>query len=231
MSGMAPPDKRPLVPRDDHEKLEARRNDTGDPEATRLERLWAGEFGRAYAERNRVLDVRREAFWDRLLDVHNIRSVLEIGCGQGGNLAPIGRRLDPAEVWGVDVNETALARARENAPGVNVVLSRARRLPFRDGLVDLAFTVGVLIHQPEESLSLVISEIVRCSGRFVLWAEYHADATEEVPYHGEAGALFRRDYGAIFAALHPGLRVVEAGYLDRESGFDRATWQLLERAN
>ena len=198
-------------------------------EAARLEELWAGEFGGAYTDRNRILDERRAAFWNGLLERHPIRSVLEVGCGQGGNLAPIAEVLEPADVWGVDLNLTALARAREHAPGINVVIAKARRLPFRDGLVDLAFTSGVLIHQPEESLPTVIGEIVRCSRRVVLWAEYHAASTEEVPYHGEAGTLFRRDYGAIFAALHPELRMIESGFLDRDAGFDRATWQLLER--
>jgi pseudaminic acid biosynthesis-associated methylase len=198
-------------------------------EATRLESLWAGEFGAAYVERNPILDDRRSTFWDGILERHPIHSVLEVGCGQGANLAPIARRLAPADVWGVDVSEIALDRARVNAPGVNVVLSRARQLPFRDGLVDLTFTVGALIHQPEESLASVIDEIVRCSARFVLWGEYHADRTEEVPYHGEHGSLFRRDYGALYAKLHPELAVVEAGFLDQSAGFDRVTWQLLER--
>lgn len=198
-------------------------------EATRLERLWAGEFGSAYADRNAVLDERRAAFWDGLLDRHPIRSVLEVGCGQGANLAPIARRLEASDVWGVDVGVEALEHARAHVPGANLVCSPARRLPFRDGLVDLAFTVGVLIHQPEESVAEVVDEIVRCSRRFVLWAEYHAEQTEEVPYRGETGSLFRRDYGALFATGHPELAVVEAGFLDRDSGFDRLTWQLLER--
>ena len=202
------------------------------PEAddtTRLERLWAGEFGVAYADRNAVLDDRRATFWDGLLGAHPIHSVLEVGCGQGANLAPIARRLEPADVWGIDVAGFALERARLNAPGINVVRSRARQLPFRDGFVDLTFTVGVLIHQSEDSLPGVIDELVRCSARFVLWAEYHAPATEEVPYHGIAGSLFRRDYASIFAELHPDLRVVDSGFLDRDAGFDRVTWQLLER--
>jgi pseudaminic acid biosynthesis-associated methylase len=198
-------------------------------DATRLEELWAGDFGVAYADRNVVLDDRRAAFWDRLLEAHAIRSVLEVGCGQGANLAPIARRLEPADVWGIDVGNVALERARRNAPGVNVVLSRARQLPFRDRFVDLTFTVGVLIHQSEDGLPLVVDELVRCSARFVLWAEYHAPATEEVPYHGVAGSLFRRDYGAIFAARHPELQVADEGFLDRDAGFDRVTWQLLER--
>ncbi len=203
--------------------------DSEPSEATRLEELWAGEFGSEYADRNRVLDERRARFWAGLLERHEIGSVLEVGCGQGGNLAPIARVLDPADVWGVDLNLTALARAREHAPGINVVTARARRMPFRDGFVDLAFTVGVLIHQPDESLPDVMAELVRCSRRYILWAEYHAPTSEAVPYHGQESALFRRDYGALYSRQQPELTVVEDGFLDRDSGFDRVTWQLLER--
>ena len=213
---------------------DATRRETDMPErptaeTRRLEQLWAGEFGAAYIERNRVLDERRAAFWEPLLAEHAIRSVLEVGCGQGGNLRPIARVLDPRDVWGIDVNGTALAIARAHAPGINVVGSVARQLPFRDGLVDLAFTVGVLIHQPDTTLALVIAEIVRCSRAFVLWAEYHADATEEVPYHGVDGSLFRRDYGAIYHELFPELTVRAEGFLGPDEGFDRLTWQLLEK--
>jgi pseudaminic acid biosynthesis-associated methylase len=197
--------------------------------AMSLEQLWAGDFGTAYVDRNRVLDERRAIFWTELIRSFGIRSVLEIGCGQGANLKPIAGLLDPHDVWGVDINEDALALARLHAPGVNVVASRARRLPFRDEVADLAVTVGVLIHQPETTLPIVMAEIVRCSGRFVLWAEYHAPATEEVPYRGEAGALYRRDYGAIYRELFPELVVVREGFLAPEDGFDRVTWQLLEK--
>jgi pseudaminic acid biosynthesis-associated methylase len=201
----------------------------GGREGDRLEALWAGEFGARYAARNPVVGGERAAFWDGLLERHGIRSVLEVGCGQGANLAPITRRLDPAQVWGIDVAAAALERAREHAPGANVVRGAARRLPFRDRFVDLVFTVGVLIHQPEETLGEVIDEIVRCADRFVLWAEYNADRTEEVAYRDVPGSLFRRDYGAVYAGRHPQLVAVDGGLLDRETGFDRVTWQLLER--
>jgi pseudaminic acid biosynthesis-associated methylase len=199
------------------------------PDASRLEGLWAGEFGEAYIERNRALDERRTAFWASLLEPHGIRSVLEIGCGQGANLRPISTLIEPRDTWGIDVNESALAIARGNAPGINVVASVARKLPFRGGLVDLTFTVGVLIHQPDETLGQVMAEIVRCSRTFVLWAEYHAAVTEEVPYHGVAGSLYRRDYGAIYGELFPELEVRDEGFLAPEDGFDRLTWQLLEK--
>jgi spore coat polysaccharide biosynthesis protein SpsF len=203
---------------------------SGDPkaEATRLEGLWAGGFGNAYVERNPVSVEPRARFWRDLLAEHPIRSVLEVGCGQGGNLSLIARLIDPHDVWGIDINAEALMRARANVPGANTVLGVARRLPFRDGLVDLAFTVGVLIHQPESTLPLVMSEIVRCSRRYILWMEYFAERTEEVPYHGEAGTLYRRNYGRLYAELFPELVVRGEGFLGPDEGFDRGTWQLLE---
>jgi len=201
---------------------------TDRSEGDRLEGLWGGEFGNAYIDRNPTLHEQRATFWESLIRRHEIRSVLEVGCGQGGNLMRIMPVIDPARIWGVDINATAIERARHNAPGTNIVRSGARELPFRDRFVDLVFTVGVLIHQPEETLPDVMSEIVRCADRFVLWCEYHAPSTEEVPYHGESGTLFRRDYGAIYHSLFPELEVVEGGYLENEA-WDRATWQLLRR--
>jgi pseudaminic acid biosynthesis-associated methylase len=203
--------------------------ETGSPEATRLENLWAGDFGDAYIARNAVLDERRATFWRSILASAPIRNVLEIGCGQGGNLRPLSQVLEPGDVWGIDVNRVAIERARQNAPGTNAVHSIARSLPFRDGWFDLVFTMGVLIHQPEESLDGVMSEIVRCARRFVLWGEYRSDHTEEVPYRGATGALFKRDYGAIYGSRFPDLSVRGEGFLGPETGFDRVTWQILEK--
>jgi pseudaminic acid biosynthesis-associated methylase len=193
------------------------------------EDLWSGEFGDAYVERNARLDERRTAFWSELVTGSDIASVLEVGCGQGGNLRPLGLLLEPRAVWGIDVNERALAKARSNAPETNVVYGSARALPFRDRAFDLVFTMGVLIHQPDDALAAVMDEMVRCSDRFVLAGEYHAAATTEVPYHGVRGALFKRDYGRLFRERHPSLELRREGFLDVEEGFDRVTYQLFER--
>jgi len=202
---------------------------TSEAEAARLEGLWRGDFGDAYVRRNATLDDRRGDFWAALLGDLEIASTLEVGCGQGGNLRHVAAILRPEAVWGVDVNAEARARARSNAPGTNVVAGLARALPFRDGMVDLAMTIGVLIHQPETTLPLVMAELVRVSRRYVLWAEYHADETTEVAYRGERGALLKRDYGRIYHELFPELVVHREGFLDEDAGFDRVTWQLLRK--
>lgn len=195
------------------------------------EELWSGDFGDAYVERNADLDTRRAGFWQALLADLPVQTVLEIGCGQGGNLVPLARLLPARQIWGIDVNETALARARQNAPGTNPVYALARALPFRDGAFDLVYTTGVLIHQPDEDLLAVTDEIVRVSGRFILCGEYHADEPVELAYRGWRGALFKRDYGRLYAERYPSLAILRTGYLGPEDGFDRLTYQVFEKAS
>jgi hypothetical protein len=137
--------------------------------------------------------------------------------------------LEPGNVFGVDVNRKAISTLHERVPSVNAIWSPGRELPFRDGWFDLVFTMGVLIHQPEESLPLVMGEMVRCSGRYVLCGEYFAESTEEVTYHGQQGALFRRDYGRLFREQFPELVELDRGFLGRDEGWDDITWWTFER--
>lgn len=204
--------------------------DSNVPEATRLESLWAGSFGDQYSARNDDAGAGRQAFWERLLVEHPIQNALEVGCNVGANLRWIVPQLPPGGAFGVDVNQAALERIRVQLPSVNAVTASGRRLPFRDQWFDLAFTTGVLIHQPDSTLPLVMSEIVRVSRRFVLCGEYHAEEQTEVTYRGESGALFKRDYGRLYRELFPELRLVNEGFLERAEGWDDVTWWLFEKA-
>ena len=198
-------------------------------EAGRLEQLWAGSFGDEYMQRNADAGGPREPFWDAVLRMAPPRSVLEVGCNLGGNLMWVGPRV-PMRPVGVDVNHGALTRLRATLPSVIGLRAAAKELPFRNGAFELAYTIGVLIHQPEDTLGQVVDELVRCSSRFVLTCEYYASGTVEVPYRGQVGALFKRDYGAVVAGRHPELRLLQRGFLGRDQGWDDATWWLFERS-
>ena len=200
-----------------------------EAEASRLEGIWSGEFGDDYVDRNSTALKTRGEFWRVLLTEFPARRVLEVGCNLGANLHWISQMVPPKDVFGVDVNSKALEQLRTNVPGVNGVWSVGRELPFRDRWFDLVFTVGVLIHQPDSTLPLVMSEIVRCSSRFILCGEYHSDEVTEVPYRGQKGALYKRDYGQIYRELFPELRLRKEGFLGPEAGFDRVTYWLFER--
>ncbi len=196
-------------------------------EAERLEKLWSGEFGNAYVDRNSGPDT-RGPFWRQLLERYPVERVLEVGCNIGGNLQWIVEKVPARQVYGIDVNEKALAIVR-NRLQVNVTWSVARELPFRNGWFDLTFTAGLLIHQPEEVMKDVMSEVVRCSRRYVLCLEYFAKETVEVPYRGQTGALFKRDYGRIYAESFPALTQRESGFLGKDQGWDDVTWWLFEK--
>jgi pseudaminic acid biosynthesis-associated methylase len=203
---------------------------TGVTEAQRLEQLWSGEFGNEYVDRNLDAYGRRGEFWLPLLDELAPQSVLEVGCNVGGNLQWMAQRVPANRIVGVDVNAKALRLLEERVPGVRAMHSPARDLPVADRSIDLVFTMGVLIHQPEESLAKVMSEMVRASKRYVFCGEYYDTETVEVHYRGHDGALFRRDYGGLFEELFPlELTLLKQGYLSPEDGWDRVTWWLFER--
>ena len=198
-------------------------------EAERLENLWAGAFGNAYVKRNAGAGGGRDLFWSALLERYPASSALEVGCNVGANLQWVVKHIDPTETYGVDVNEAALERLRRRLPAVNALSSPARELPFRDRWFDLVFTCGVLIHQPESTLPLVMAEIVRVSRRYVLAVEYYADETTEVSYRRQRGALFKRDYRRLYQELFPELEPLEQGFLGHDQGWDDATWCLFRR--
>ncbi len=199
-------------------------------EVKRLEDLWGGDFGDSYTDRNRAAGHKRKGFWRKFLkEFPSIRNVLEVGCNTGANLQWLAQYLSSENVYGVDINLTALTELRRNMPGLNALWGRARELPFRDRWFDLVFTTGVLIHQPESTLPIVMSEIVRCSRRYILCGEYYAKETTEVPYRGQREALFKRNYGLIYRELFPELKLRKHGFLSRADGWDDITYWVFEK--
>jgi pseudaminic acid biosynthesis-associated methylase len=197
---------------------------TDKGEAERLEALWAGDFGDEYSVRNRDDGAARRPFWEHVLTRISPSSALEVGCNVGGNLLALAPLLGVESVAGVDVNASALATLAAVEPRIRTELAPGRALPFADNAFDLVFTTGVLIHQPDETLDEVIDEIVRCAARYVLCGEYFADSDEEVAYRGHRGALFRRDFGALYEAR--GLQLVERGFLARDGVWDDLTYWI-----
>jgi len=207
---------------------DARRQPHGDDEVHRFERLWSSDFGDAYLERNRAAGAGRERFFAHVISRCQPRRVLEVGCGHAVNLPYFTGAVPARNVWGVDINEASLAAARRDIPDVNVGWSPARSLPFRDGWFDLVYTVAVLMHQPDTTLPIVMQEIVRCSRRWIMCAEYYADERSEVEWRAP-GALIKRNFTELYLAHFPELRLVEEGFLDKEDGFDRVNFAVFEK--
>ena len=95
------------------------------------------------------------------------RRVLEVGCGRGVALGPLGALLEPERLVGIDVDEDALAVAR-SASDAELLCADVRELPFADGAFDVVVDFGTCYHvsQPERALR-EIARVLAPSGLFV----------------------------------------------------------------
>jgi pseudaminic acid biosynthesis-associated methylase len=190
--------------------------------------LWRSEFGRDYTDRNDRDKPERVDAWRRLLDGVAPTRALEVGCNVGWNLVYLDR-LGVPELYGIEPQRDAVARARSRRPEFGVLQGTAFDLPFRDGWFDLAFTSGVLIHIAPESIRTALDEIYRVSRRWIVAIEYDHPNEQEIAYRGHAGALWKRDHGAVWRDRYPTLRPVRTIELTAEHGYDDCTAHLFEK--
>lgn len=198
---------------------------------------WTGDFGRAYLERNSVIDDTdlgpRTAAWEnvRRSFPEAPKSVLEVGANIGRNLACWSRLLD-AELHAVEPFADAFAR-QASVVGDRLTSTHncsGFELPFDDASIDFVFTSGVLIHIAPDDLPKIMSEIVRVSKRYVLCNEYFAKQPEEIAYRGHSGLLFKRDFGRYYTEQWPSLKCLNTGFFWLgNSPFDDTTWWLFEK--
>ncbi len=96
----------------------------------------------------------------------NGKSVLEIGCGPGGNLIEVIVQK-PASLAGADISQQMVELARKNVPresGIEIIKINGTSLPFDDRSFDIVFTATVLQHNTdEEMLKKIMAEISRVS--------------------------------------------------------------------
>ena len=84
------------------------------------------------------------------------QAVLEVGCGEGGNLVNVlaGCPATPRLVVGLDLFEKKLAFARTQAVPARFVCADARALPFRDRAFDVVLCRDLLHHLDEREPAL-----------------------------------------------------------------------------
>ena len=190
----------------------------------KTEEFWAGKFGNEYLERNQVNWQERAPFWQSAVEYCAPATALEVGCNRGHNLQAIQSVDSSIELYGVDVNATAVEEARQQGFEVQCTSAVTIAGLFDPGSIDLVFTCGMLIHVAPEDLDSVMRAIVATSGRYVLAVEYAADQEEEIEYRGHAGKLWKRPFGKLYEQL--GLKLLSVG---EAGGFDECVYWLLEK--
>ena len=199
--------------------------------------FWRGDFGNAYVDRNVASPEQmaaRIALWAEILKPlagKTPQTILEVGCNLGINLRAL-RALSSADFFAVEPN----GKAREILLRDGVVdagslrAGVAQNIDLPDGVADLAFTSGVLIHIHPDDLLDSCREIHRCARRHIACIEYFSDKPEMIPYRGHDDRLFKRDFGAFWMDNFPELSVLATGFAwKRTTGLDNLTWWLFEK--
>lgn len=200
---------------------------------TEQEGFWAGEFGDDYVERNQgaALVAGNLALFGRVLErTAGIGSAIEFGANVGMNLAALRLLVPGIALSAIEINRKAVA-VLERQSGLTVYAQSI--LDFQpDHPRDLVLIKGVLIHLDPACLPQVYELLYRSSQRYVCLAEYYNPSPVEIPYRGNDGRLFKRDFAGEMLDRFPDLRLVDYGFrYHRDSIFpqDDITWFLLEK--
>lgn len=97
-------------------------------------------------------------------------------------------------------------------------------IPFRDGFFDMVFTSGVLIHIHPADIQKAISNIHRCSGKYIWGFEYYAESYQEVLYREHKNLLWKTDFAKLYKDAFSGLKLIKEKkyiYLDDNNLVDQ----------
>lgn len=171
---------------------------------------WEDDFGREYTDRNPQSAVElnhlyqklygktaTEIYREFLADLPRGMRILEVGCNVGCQLEVL-HDMGFKNLCGIDIQWDAVGIAQSNLCKVNVVQGDALDIPFKDGYFDMVFTAGLLIHIPPKDIHQAMSEIYRCSKKYILGFEYYAPEYTEIEYRGQKGMLWKGDFPRVF---------------------------------
>ncbi len=120
-------------------------------------------------------EYKREMFLKSLLQLGDFanKTVLEIGCGPGGNIL-VALQAKARHVTGVDISEkmTAIAKGNIKNQNAEIIKIDGRTLPFADASFDIVFTATVLQHNSDDAMMrAILSEACRVTKNALLLCE------------------------------------------------------------
>ena len=133
----------------------------------RVARRPTGSWARQVYGAEDVHDFARRAILDALA-LGPADHLLEVGCG--GGLLLRDALVTGASVTGLDHSEEMVVLARERAPGADVVLAKAERLPFADGAFS-AIAMSVVFFFLEDPVGVLreCRRVLRRGGRVAVY--------------------------------------------------------------
>ena len=167
-----------------------------------------------------------QKFFNKIFDktglIGKIISVLELGAGEGRNIAALhGIYGCNLEYNSAEINEEAASKI----PYGDRFIGSIYDCPLK---ADLVLTKGLLIHIPPEDLPKAYDVIYKASNEYILICEYYNPTPVMVPYRGQNDKLWKRDFAGELMDKYS-LRLVDYGFAYNKDGQDDLTWFLMEK--
>lgn len=194
---------------------------------------WDGKFGKEYTKRNidakNNYSISRSKLNKLFLDgLDKNIYILEVGCNIGNQLIAL-QRMGFKSLYGIDVQHEAVELSKDKSKNINIIYGSAFDIPFKDGFFDLVFTSGLLIHISPDDISSVLSEIYRCTNKFIWGLEYFDNKYTEIVYRNEHDLLWKADFTHLYLDAFSDLRLIREDKLKYPDNNNIDSMFLLEK--
>lgn len=112
-----------------------------------------------------------------LIEIHDGWTMLDIGCGGGATLKRLLKRSKDAQVYGIDISEESVAKAKKvNAKVLDkqvfVIQGSSEKLPYEDNKFDLVTAVETVYFWPNLPDCLrEVKRVLKPGGHFAIMVE------------------------------------------------------------
>ena len=182
---------------------------------------WCGDFGKEYTDRNALTLEELESLYQKNFgvtrtemnlefvgDLDRFIHILEVGSNLGNQLLCL-QKMGFKSLYGIELQEYAVELSKVRTKHINIIQGSAFDIPYKDNFFDLVFTSGLLIHIAPSDIKAIVSEIYRCTKKYIWGFEYFANNYTKVEYRGNTDLLWKTNFAKIYLDNFPNLRLVK----------------------
>lgn len=128
-------------------------------------------------------------------------TILEIGCNAGPNISLLRDEfphLKDHNLYGIDINEDSIKRAKEWLPAVNWKVGSVFELPYEDKSMDVVLLDAVLMYVDDKEIGKAMKEIDRVCKRALIICDWNSTSKQGKVIDGHWARWYdelMRDYG------------------------------------
>jgi len=198
---------------------------------------WSGQFGEKYTNRsswpaeeyNLLFKdwfgcTRLECNEKFIGKLDRNSKILEVGCNLGNQLILL-QKMGFKNLYGIELNEYTVSQALKRAKNINIKQGSIFEIPYKDQEFDMVFTSGVLIHIAPKNIEKAISEVNRCSKKYIWGYENYSEKYEMT----NKNYLWRTNFFQLYLDIFPDFKLVKKEIFPWKQSKSMLSMFLLEK--